>query len=103
VDITLCVSVFRLARFVPCLPIRFLFPPDGNVSRILSLFVVLLAFQSRGKGKPSGGSPSLQTPLELQMATSEISLSTHVTCYIFPTSLLLLHVYKPLFISPRIL
>jgi len=49
VDITLCASVFRLARFLPCPPIRFLFPPDGNVPGILSLFVVLLAFSPEGK------------------------------------------------------
>ena len=41
------------------------------------------SFQSRGKGKPSGGSPSLQTPLELQMATSEISLLVYMWLAIF--------------------
>ena len=41
--------MFRLARFIPCPPIRFLFPPDGNVSRILCLFVVLLASSPEGK------------------------------------------------------
>ena len=41
--------MFRLARFLPCPPIRFLFPPDGNVCPILSLFVVLLALSPEGK------------------------------------------------------
>jgi hypothetical protein len=50
---------------------------------------------SRGMGKPSCGTPSLPTPFELQIATSQMSLDTHATPLHYPVSFLLMLYRRP--------